>query len=507
MDELAAFLGDILDAEAHRFRASDRMSDALRSQTGIDCESDASIRPRTVVLAVSGGADSLALLIAASVFVRRRANPPFFHVVTVDHRLRSEAAAEALHVEACAARFGLSVETCRWTDAELVRGNIAAAARNARYDLLSETAERCGASLILTAHHQDDQIETHLMAAARGAGPFGLAAMRPLTELSPRLRLGRPFLAIPGETLKACVAGTGLSAVDDPTNRAMTSERIRLRFALRSGELSRRDHLEALAAQCVERTRGETVLAQAISRLEASGALRFSDDGAATLSNGELQSLDRECAFHVLRRLLTAVGGAESAPGGQATTRLLDRLRDEADAGLAATLGGARLAAGPGSSASDAIVLCREYGRSGPPGVTVVPSRRLPLVFDRRFDVTLPCDPMPPGARVVPFGSFGRGNPFERTLPVLADSNEILAAPGALARHVTPGTSQLGLDSRVRWRSMADLTGEDGASLAVDPSVVGAEFTLRAVRRSKLPQNRRPVLARGVSTPIFDKIV
>ena len=425
------------------------------------------------MLAVSGGADSLALLLAASAYVRGHANPPRFHVVTVDHRLRAAAAAEALHVEACARRFHLSVETCRWTDASLARGNIAAAARNARYELLCDAAERCGASLILTAHHQDDQIETHLMAAARGAGPFGLAAMRPLTELSPRLRLGRPFLAVSGEALKACVARARLSAVDDPTNRDLKSERVRLRLALWSGELSRHEQLEALASQGTARTCGEAALAHAISRLEASGALRFGNDGTVVLSRDELQHLDRECAFHFLRRLLAAVGGAGSAPSGKAVVRLLDRLRGEADAGFAATLGGTRLAVGPSGFANDAIVLCREYGRSGPPGVTVARSRRRRLVFDRRFEVTLPCDPMPPGARLMPFGSFGRGNPFERTLPVLADSNEILAAPGVLARQVAPGTSQLGLDLRVRWRLMANLTDADGVSLAVNPAVVG----------------------------------
>ena len=427
------------------------------------------------MLAVSGGADSLALLLAASAYVRGRANPPRFHVVTIDHRLRAAAAAEALHVESCARRFGLSVETCRWTDASLVRGNIAAAARNSRYGLLCDAAERCGASLILTAHHQDDQIETHLMAAARGAGPFGLAAMRPLTELSPRLRLGRPFLSVPGEVLKACVARAGLSAVDDPTNRDLKSERVRLRSALRPCESSCHEHLEALAAFGVARTRGEAALAHAMSRLEASGALRFGNDGTVVLSRDKLQLLDQESAFHLLRRLLTAVGGGESAPRGEAVVRLLDRLRHEAHAGFAATLGGTRLVACFGDSADAAIVFCREYGRRGPPGVAVAMSRHRKFTFDRRFDATLPCDPMPPGARLVPFGALGRGNIVERSLPVLDSGDLILAAPAALRRHVAHGTPQLGLDSRVRWRVMADLTGKDGVSLAASaPSLAGS---------------------------------
>ncbi len=481
--ELASHLSEILDLEDRRFATAERSPDALETGAGAGGRSEALNGGRRVVLAVSGGADSLALMLAATELRRRRADAPHFHVVTVDHRLRDAAEAEAQYVEACARRFDLAVETCRWTDGPPITGNLAAAARNARYALLMDAAERYGASLILTGHHEDDQIETHLMAASRRAGPFGLAAMRPLTELSPRLRLGRPFLAVPGYRLKACVAGAGLSAVDDPTNHDPKSERVRLRLAMRSGEISRCEHHAALALHAGARMRGEAELAHAMSRLEASGALRFEDDSTVLLSRHQLQSLDHEDAFHLLRRLLTAVGGAESAPGGEATTRLLDRLRAEQAGGFVATLGGARLAADPHGAADASIVLCREYGRHGPPGVEIATSAHERVFFDRRFDVTLPQRPLPQrplpqGARLVPFGVFGRGRAAERTMPVLASCDAILAAPARLARHVAPGTPQLGLDSRVRWRTMADLIGADGVSLATGRVILKTRFTV-----------------------------
>ena len=340
-----------------------------------------------------------------------------------------------------------------------------------------DAAERCGASLILTAHHEDDQIETHLMASARGAGSFGLAGMRPLTELSPRIRLGRPFLGVPGDSLKSCVAAAGLEAVDDPTNRDEKSHRVRLRLALRDGEISAAGCRSALRHHGASRMRGEVALADALSRLEASGAMRFEADGSARLARDGLRLVNGDQAFHLLQRLLTAVGGGEGAPGGEATMRLLDRLRDPPGA-FVATLGGARVAADPLCAVNASIVFSREFGREGPPSITIADTGRLRLIFDRRFDVTLPRVSVPPGTELLPLGRLGRGGPLARTLPVLAAAGVVLAAPAVIAHRVAPGTPQLGLVCRVRWRAMADLVGADGISLAIAPAAHKAGFTL-----------------------------
>ena len=188
----------------------------------------------TVVLAVSGGPDSLALLLAAEAWRNSRDSslPPLrFCVATVDHRLRPASAAEAAFVADLCRSFGLPHRTLVW-EVTASAGNLSEEARLARYDLLTTFARSQKAGLVLTAHHEDDQLETHVMRARRGSGPVGLAAMRPVRELAPGIVLARPFLDIPGARLKASVAARGLAAVDDPTNRDPAYERVRVRTGL-----------------------------------------------------------------------------------------------------------------------------------------------------------------------------------------------------------------------------------------------------------------------------------
>src|SRR5690606_10092282 len=124
------------------------------------------------------------------------------HVFIVDHRLRPESRREAAAVRRTAQRLGFSARVLV-RRGEAPEGDIEAAARKARYRLLLDAAREVGASHLLVAHHREDVAETFLMRARRGAGIFGLAAMRPVINLlpapglAPDLRLFRPFLAVP----------------------------------------------------------------------------------------------------------------------------------------------------------------------------------------------------------------------------------------------------------------------------------------------------------------------
>ena len=126
-----------------------------------------------IVLAVSGGPDSIALMWLAARWRSALKRGPRLIAVTVDHGLRAEAAAEARDVKRLARTLDLPHRTLRWSGAKPKTG-LPAAAREARYRLLAQAARRNGATHILTAHTRDDQAETLLMRLLRGSGIAGL---------------------------------------------------------------------------------------------------------------------------------------------------------------------------------------------------------------------------------------------------------------------------------------------------------------------------------------------
>ncbi len=180
-----------------------------------------------IVLAVSGGPDSIALMWLAARWRRALARGPRLIAVTVDHGLRSEAAAEAREVKRLARSLDLPHRTLRWTGPK-PRTGLPAAARAARYRLLAQAARASGATHILTAHTRDDQAETLLMRMLRGSGIAGLAAM-PRESERDGLLLARPFLDVSKSQLIATLEKAKVAFADDPTNRDTSFTRPRLR--------------------------------------------------------------------------------------------------------------------------------------------------------------------------------------------------------------------------------------------------------------------------------------
>lgn len=177
-------------------------------------------------LAVSGGPDSLALLLIA-----QAARPGGIEAATVDHGLRPESAAEAAMVASICARIGMPHEALVVTVGNGKAG-IQGEARGARYEALRGWCERRGLPVLLTAHHQDDQAETLLMRLQRGAGIAGLSGIRPRRSLGPGVTLARPLLGWRKAELAAIVAQAGLAAADDPSNRDERFDRTRVRALL-----------------------------------------------------------------------------------------------------------------------------------------------------------------------------------------------------------------------------------------------------------------------------------
>lgn len=176
-------------------------------------------------LAVSGGPDSLALLLLA-----HAALPGQIAVASIDHGLRLEAAGEVALVERVARERGIPFTPLKVT---LAPGNTQARAREARYAALAAWAqvERLGA--VATAHHADDQAETLLMRLNRGSGLAGLAGVRAATRITgTEVTLLRPLLGWRKAELAQVVASAGITAADDPSNTDPTFDRARLRAAL-----------------------------------------------------------------------------------------------------------------------------------------------------------------------------------------------------------------------------------------------------------------------------------
>lgn len=200
------------------------MPDALNDRFARDWRGVASDGPGIALVALSGGPDSVALLLLLHALLGER-----IAAATVDHGLRPEAAAEARFAAALCAARGIAHRTLAGPLPPHADGgsNLSARARALRYDLLGAHADAIGARWIATAHHADDQLETMVLRLNRGAGVAGLAGVRPVNG-----RIVRPLLHWRRVELAAIVAAAGVAAVADPSNSDDRYDRARLRKAL-----------------------------------------------------------------------------------------------------------------------------------------------------------------------------------------------------------------------------------------------------------------------------------
>ena len=279
-----------------------------------------------VGIAVSGGPDSLALLLLATA-----ARPGQVEAATVDHHLRPESAKEAAFVADVCARLGVPHATL---PVHVGAGaSLQAQARIARYEALGAWAEEHGLAAVATAHHADDQAETLLMRLARGAGLGGLVGVRHSRPLGHGVLLIRPLLDWRRSELAAIVAAAGLKPIDDPANRDPRHDRSRFRFMLAEADWADAERLADSARWLAE---ADEALEWALKPL-----LDTRLNGDATALAVDPDGLPRE----LQRRLLLAAFermGARRPRGPD-----LDRVRKALAAGKPATLSGVKLEPGP----------------------------------------------------------------------------------------------------------------------------------------------------------------
>jgi tRNA(Ile)-lysidine synthase len=260
----------------------------------------------SVILAVSGGPDSTALLFLAARWRAARRKGPKLVAVTVDHGLRPGSAREAAMVKRLAADHHAEHRTVRWMGRKPDTG-LQEAARAARYRLLVAAARKAGARHILTAHTRDDQAETVLFRLARGSGLSGLAGIA-RTSVLDHMTLIRPLLDIPKARLLATLNAAKIPFIEDPSNQDPRFARTRLR---QLAPALAREGLDAarLAALARRLARAEQALARATEQALARLCRKGSTEPREMVMDGrEFAALPVEIALRVLGRAIGQIG-------------------------------------------------------------------------------------------------------------------------------------------------------------------------------------------------------
>jgi tRNA(Ile)-lysidine synthase len=273
-----------------------------------------------VGIAVSGGPDSLALLLLA------HASLPHLEAATVDHGLRKNGADEARFVADICAE--LNIPLAILTLGTPARGNISVWARHQRYGALVQWMEDRAVGQLMTAHHADDQLETMIMRLNRGSGVAGLAGVRVRRD-----GIIRPLLGWRKSELEALVRNSGITPVDDPSNRDDRFDRARLRKALAGAEW-----LDPVAAS-----------QSAAALAEAEAALVWTaeayENRRCAEQNGIISFDHRNLPRELLRRIVLACLAKINqglTPRGEELDRLIAGLK----AGRIATLAGVKCEGG-----------------------------------------------------------------------------------------------------------------------------------------------------------------
>ena len=321
-----------------------------------------------LVIALSGGADSMALALLAAEWAQLRGGQ--LTTLTVDHGLRPESRTEAEHVASLMAARHIPHHILTPTHAEH-SNNLQENARAWRYDALAEWCRTHHVLHCLVAHHAGDQRETVALHHARGDtadGPSGMATVRNYQGI----RFLRPLLGFEKAELVQHLEAQGAAWVEDPSNRNTQFARVRMRETLQGDAALTADLTTRAAEESEARSARDAQLAQA-----AMQCVTFSPAGYAVLDLAAWKRLDKLLASQMLADVLTTISGATQRPRKADTDRLCDALR--APSLSRRTLHGCEI-----DSIKGVLRIAREASRVAAP-VTLSGTGR--LLWDARFMV------------------------------------------------------------------------------------------------------------------------
>ncbi len=353
-------------------------------------------------VAVSGGGDSMALLLLARDWIRAfsASSPctPFdgrfsgcqssaapLTALTVDHGLRPESREEARWVAAQAKAIGVPhITLCH--RGPVPSANIQAKAREIRYRLLEGWCRRHAVPLLMTAHTLEDQAETFLIRLIRGSGVDGLSGMPDRTVLRDgagqvTIEVVRPLLHVPKERLRATLREAGLDWLEDPSNEDDRYTRVRIRRML---DLLAREGLTTgrLAATANRMQRSRRALDHACQCI-LNEAVAWDRAGFALVDLTVIWRAPEDVGLRLLRRIVQAVGGQPYPPRHDRLLRVYEDICAW-DGGRTRTLGGCRIA--PVAGGEHALVTREARNQPAPMPITGGEVR----VWDGRFRISLP---------------------------------------------------------------------------------------------------------------------
>lgn len=353
-----------------------------------------------MALAVSGGSDSTALMRLAADWARTNHPGLKLSVLTIDHGLRPEAAAEAARVGQWAAGLGLPHHVLHWTEQPKPTTGLQARARDARYGLMADWCRGHGATALLTAHTLDDQAETVLMRLARTMSPDSLAGIRQFGVWD-GLPLLRPLLRAKRQALRGWLARLGQPWIDDPSNEDDRFERVRARRSLAALGPETAARLAALA----DRAAAAAALLERAARRWIAFYLQEHETGICHLALDRFQRLPETLQERILGIVIERYGGGRKAPDAEELRRIA-RWAAIGEGPVRCTLGGALL-----GRRKSGFWVTREAARiEATP--RIVPDTGK-LLWDKRFLVEAA-----PGAQVAPTAS--RKLPPSPGVPVYA---------------------------------------------------------------------------------------
>lgn len=411
-----------------------------------------------LVVAVSGGADSMALCLLAHDWAQTYGGRVIG--LTVEHGLREESAAEAAQVGQWLVAYGIEHHILPLDGLDPNQPNLQETARDARYHALCSWCREHGILHLLLAHHSDDQAETFIMRMARGSGVDGLAGMAVLSQRD-GIQLLRPLLNVSKARLCATLEAYGQPWIEDASNQSSAYTRNRIRQVierLEKGEVTAEKFAHATAELGRVRASLETITARHLTRY-----VEIFPEGYAQAKLALFEE-EQDLALRALAALITTIGGNATKPRMDHLERALDTIRSGSFQRL--TLGGCFVTEMPRTKERGTLLISREW-QALESERRLIPHQK--SVWDKRFEVTLAEEVEETALTIGALGQDGIRDMAEKqpwistrlpkavlyTLPAIRRVDELLAVPHI---HYTTSSWREGM-VRVQFHPPKSLAG------------------------------------------------
>ena len=304
------------------------------------------IKKKNILVAVSGGQDSIALTELSKIYSNEKNNKVFF--VLIDNGIRSNSSKEAKAVKSLLKKKKISLTILKNTNK--INNNVQSRAREVRYKLLTNFCNKAKIKFILTGHHSDDQIETFLIRLSRGSGIQGLSSMKKISNLKNRIKLIRPLLGEKKKDLIVIAKKYFGKIFKDPSNTNKKFLRTKIRGLIRQFEKSGITH-ERIISSINNLGRTRDTLNTYISRVERNCVTIQKKEATINLKNLLLEN--EEIQLKVFSSCIKNFSKNYYPPRAKKVLNLLNRIKS--DKNLKTTLGGCLI-----TRIRNNLVICKE---------------------------------------------------------------------------------------------------------------------------------------------------